>query len=276
MTQYDAIALSGGGTAGSVFLGSFQRLQELGYLKNCKTFVGTSIGSIIATLFALNRNPTEIQERMLQFDISSLFQFSWNPLIFLRGYGFSSASNLEKFISYMLRDDKDITFQGVFDKTGNRLCITGTDLVTQSTKFFDLETAPAMPVRLACRISSSLPLIWPAVPHEGGLYIDGGFSDNLALEYFSPNQQVVALRFSNVLVAPVYNFVDFLKRVVGSLISHNVPDNLPNTTVVPLNIFASPTDFNVSKQALQDIYSQGYNLTKDFYKKVTLNINVST
>lgn len=276
MTQYDALCVSGGGVCGSVLLGSVQRLQELGCLKKCTLFVGTSIGSIIVTLLALGHAPMDIQKKTLDFDISSLFQLSWNPLTFLRGYGFSKATNLEKFIRYMMGDDKDITFKGVFDKTGNKLCITGTDLITQTTRFFDVDSSPDMPVWLACRISSSLPLIWPAVSYQGGLYIDGGFSDNLAMEYFSADQQVIALRFSNVLVAPVYNLVDFLKRIVASVISHNVSDKLPNTTIVPLNIFASPTDFGITKQALQDIYSQGYNLTKDFFSAVSIHIHVNT
>jgi predicted acylesterase/phospholipase RssA len=268
MPSYDAIVLSGAGTSGSVFLGSVHRLQELEYLKDCNTFVGTSIGSLIAALLALKHNPVDLQEKILGFDISSLFQFSWNPLIFLRGYGFSSANNLEKLIKYLLGDDKDITFKQLKEKTGNRLCITGTDLVTQSAKYFDVDTSPDMPVWLACRISSSLPLIWPAVSYEGGVYIDGSFSDNLALEYFTNEENVVALRFSNVLVSPVYNFVDFLKRVVGAAISHIIVDKRDNTTIVPLNVFASPTDFNVSKAALQDIYAQGYNLTKQFFSQL--------
>ena len=82
------------------------------------------------------------------------------------------------------------TFAQLFNHTGLRLRLTGTNVHTGMLDWFDADLTPDVPVALAVRASSSIPFVFEAVPVQrvkGGptfLYVDGGALRNLPLEAF--------------------------------------------------------------------------------------------
>jgi len=69
----DNIVFSGGGVLGCAYVGALQALDTvLKPLQSVKRFIGTSLGSILATLAALRYTPAEIEHIMVELDFKSL------------------------------------------------------------------------------------------------------------------------------------------------------------------------------------------------------------
>ena len=58
--MYDTLVLSGGGVNGILELGALQYCNDKNLLSSIKTYVGTSIGSIICYLLIIGYTPVEI------------------------------------------------------------------------------------------------------------------------------------------------------------------------------------------------------------------------
>ena len=65
---YNTIVFSGGGSNGYVFTGVIKYLNENNILKLITSYYGTSIGSIYATLLAMNFSYEEIYEKLYNFN----------------------------------------------------------------------------------------------------------------------------------------------------------------------------------------------------------------
>ena len=260
---YNAIVCSGAGVAGGIFAGGIKKLQELNLITEVDTYVGTSAGSFIATMLCLGHTPNECQEKLLQYDLSSTFQL--DPLRFFHKYGLSNETGVTSFIHYLLGDDKDITFKGIYDKTGKSLVITGTNLSKETVEFFDKEQYPTMSVALAMRISSSIPFIWPYVEFNGCTWCDGGCSDNLAMDYFDPNVEIVGLRFINPTGGNPMGIIDYFNRIESTMSTHKTPDENPKHSIIPMCSTINPSDFKITKKQLQDLFIEGYDIVEQYY-----------
>ncbi len=265
-SKYTVIVCSGAGVAGGIFAGGIKKLQELRLVDEVDTYIGTSAGSFVATMSCLGYTPDECQEKLLNYDISSTFQL--DPLHFFKGYALSSANGVISFLYYLLGDDKDITFDGVFKKTRKNLVITGTNLSKQTVEFFDKTTHPDMSVALAMRISSSIPFVWPYVSFDGCTWCDGGVSDNLALDYLDPDVKAVGLRFLHPTSGNPTGVIDYFSRIQSTMTTHETPDENPNHSIIPLDTTISATDFKVTKEELQELFTAGYDTVDNYYRTI--------
>ncbi|CAG2234026.1 unnamed protein product [Mytilus edulis] len=88
--------------------------------------------------------------------------FSMIPNIMSK-YGWHPGAKLMDFLGKifsMKTGDPDITFAEVYKKFGNELCIIITNVNTMSEEYCHVKTTPDMPVRLAVRMSMSIPGWW--------------------------------------------------------------------------------------------------------------------
>ena len=66
------LVFSGAGIKLYTFLGFIKKLDEMDILKNVKSYIGTSSGSLIATLLSLDLKYKEIEEILLNLDMTNL------------------------------------------------------------------------------------------------------------------------------------------------------------------------------------------------------------
>jgi len=116
-----------------------------------------------------------------------------------------------KYVMRKLTGKENITlseFQAMF---GTEFSVCVTNLTTGLTEFFTPYTHPDMPVYLALRASSSIPLVFKPVKWKGQLYVDGGVTSNYPIwafdgnntpqmsNKFSPcmNNKTIGINFSN-------------------------------------------------------------------------------
>ena len=87
---------TGGSIRGGAYVGALRAMEELGL--NNKCFVGSSVGSILASLYAVGYNPDELEEIFndINFDLFKDINFSFGKEFYI--------SKGENFIEW-LRDN---------------------------------------------------------------------------------------------------------------------------------------------------------------------------
>lgn len=192
---FENLVLEGGGVKGIVYGGLGRVLEEHGILKQIHRFAGASAGSICVALYALGFNSYDV-EKIMRINLEPIICdapygfFSMIPNIMSK-YGWHPGAKLMDFLGKifsMKTDDPDITFAEVYKKFGNELCIIITNVNTMSEEYCHVKTTPDMPVRLAVRMSMSIPGLFQSVQgtmySNTNTYVDGGIICNYPIHCF--------------------------------------------------------------------------------------------
>ncbi|XP_052071478.1 uncharacterized protein LOC127709846 [Mytilus californianus] len=193
---FENIVFEGGGLKGVAFCGSIQVLEELGIYPKIKRFAGTSAGAIKAALIAVGYNSKETED-FLSKDMAKLFfdarfgifsllpnlltEFGWNP-------GNRFLETLGEALASKTNGNPDLTFAELYNLYGKELCIVVTNLNHLTEEYCHVKTTPNMPIRLAVRMSMSIPGMFKATTYtingETNTYVDGGLLCNYPLHCF--------------------------------------------------------------------------------------------
>lgn len=262
---FDAVVFSGGGIKSIAMLGATHYLQERGYIRRAKTYIGTSAGAIIAAIMALGLDPKDVFERHVS-------TFKWRSDIDIslldQGFGADTGASLDVWFKTVI--DEDLTFETLRKKFGSSLIVCATNLNSRMPEYFGPETTPDFQVVKALRMSCSVPLYFSAVHHEGKMYVDGGVCDNF------PIQMAVDLGYKNVLglnfhpkekqVGSKWTLDAFVGAVLESSLTRKIPEN---TTVISLECGSTtqPLDFKISEGTRRYLFQEGYRQTAAFFKK---------
>lgn len=140
--------------------------------------VGTSAGALLAALLALGSKLDDVLAEALKTPLLSHVKIDFDG--FLQNYGLDKGEGLQQFIDNTL--GCNMTFKHLLEATGKRLVIVTTCVETRKTKYFDADTTPNCSVNTAVRISCSVPLMFGCVKYEGNTYVDGGLTNNFAID----------------------------------------------------------------------------------------------
>ena len=156
------IALSGGGVRGIAHIAVLEVLEDLkipiDYIS------GTSMGAIVAALYAFEPNAKKLKKEILKIDISKLFDFT------ISKYGFIKGNRLEEFFqkrfnNMTFKDAKIPLFITAYDIERNREVIFNKGDVSR-----------------AIRSSISIPGIFFPVQNKNEILVDGGVIDPIPSE----------------------------------------------------------------------------------------------
>ena len=229
--QKVGLVLSGGGAAGIAHVGVIRELERLGIRPDC--VVGTSMGAIIAGLYASGYSADELEKVVLDIDWTTILndysdRSTLHPMRRdSRSDPFTVATDLP-----IGRDEHGITFSGgVVD--GEKLLLLLRELTsrTSSTGSFDdlvipfraiatdLETGKQVIMKqgdlaMALRASMSIPALFPAVERNGKILVDGGVVNNFPTDVARELCADIIIGVSLPSLAPNRRS---LKTVTGSL-----------------------------------------------------------
>ncbi len=196
----DAIIFEGGGVAGVAYAGAVKCLDLLGVLPNVKHFSGSSVGSQAATLLAVGYSGKEFEHIVLDTPIRTFMPkecFFSHVRRLLTAYGYYDSAQLGSHFELLVRakmGTPHCTFADLWRQRHVHLQITGTCISTGKTVVFDRYQSPNMPLSMAVRISSAVPLLYtPVLRDDGMLYVDGGMLCNFPLEFTKKKGQTIAL-----------------------------------------------------------------------------------
>lgn len=160
------LVLSGGGAKGLSHVGVFRALHEHGI--PIDYVGGTSIGSIIASMIALDKSPTELHEiakEVFMSNPTSLGDYNLLPFIsLLRGNQMDKA--IEENLGNMKIEDMPINF----------FCVSANLSRPQ------MAVHESGSIGKAVRASISLPGVFPPAILDNDLHIDGGMVNNLPID----------------------------------------------------------------------------------------------
>ena len=187
-----ALVLSGGAARGLAHIGVLRALEEEGIRPGL--VCGTSMGALVGGLYASGHSSAEIRDIMLHTDWDEIFgkereHFEWrdtvvpDPWLAFVGEGLrlhlpsgmvdDSYINFE-LVEYFLR--AEAMAQGDFDRLPIPFRCVGADAETTNPVVFDRGS-----VARAVRTSISIPPMFPAVPTDSTLLVDGGLASNLPI-----------------------------------------------------------------------------------------------
>ncbi|XP_067948238.1 uncharacterized protein [Watersipora subatra] len=186
---FENLVFEGGGAKVHTYIGAIKCLEEAGIKP--KRLAGTSAGAITAGLLAVGYTSEEIHI-LYEYDVEYNVKDGTCGLLSLlpnmfRHYGWNPGERATRWFGECLAvktRNPDITFQEVLDIYGVELCIVAVNLSTRCEEYFHPKTTPSMPIKLAARMSSSLPGYFQPVKQGTSVYIDGGLLCNYPVHVF--------------------------------------------------------------------------------------------
>lgn len=233
--MYTNLVLSGGGVRGLAFVGCIEVLESQPYFPFFRNFIGASVGSIFALFLTCGYSSSEIVEFINTHVMDSKYtQLNFkNIMNFYTTCGLDDGTNLMEIIKLILTNkgcEPDITFMQLGKKMGRNLIVTGSNLTNHSIEYFNIDNSPDMPVHVAIRISTCVPLIFTPVVYNDSYYVDACIYNNFPIEYFKREStttcgillkdDIVEKRNDNQHIRPFANIVDFFGELVYGIISH--------------------------------------------------------
>jgi len=187
--QYKNLVFGGASSKIYCYLGAIDILERNQILDEIIHYLGTSSGSIIATMLALGYSSKEIKELIYQVNPSEM---NIMPILpkgiynLFKTYGYLNTKPYIKWIKNMIRvksNNEDLTFKQLYDLTNKILTITGTCINKRETHYYNYISNPNMPIFKAIQISTSLPLAFPMIKWGSDELVDGGLLENYPFYY---------------------------------------------------------------------------------------------
>lgn len=198
---FNKIVFSGGGLRGCIHIGVVRYLEEKHLINQIDCWIGTSIGSLIATLVVLTYTSDQLEQIMLKFDYHRYSSMDVTHLF--EHFGFDTFNKINTLIANLFAKKKfapHVTFRELFQRTNKHLILNAVCLNTHANTFFDYQTTPEMPVIIAIRASMSLPFVFGSVNYRGLTYVDGGVLNNFPIDHPCLNdssQTVLGINLDN-------------------------------------------------------------------------------
>jgi predicted acylesterase/phospholipase RssA len=277
------MCFEGGGCKGYVYEGVMRYLSEKDIdLSNLKVISGSSIGAFTALCIVLGYDFTEFKEMLDKLALPNFVNFftlcKALPNIFMR-YGAVSTAPIAKLVEEVFTRkniDKEMTFQELYTTFKIDLIMTGSNVNTSETKYFNYKNTPNMKVKDACTISMSYPILFTPTLLDKDYYCDGGLYRNLPFKYIDLeyeqhlNSVGIVLQKQSENYAKSRNIIEYLLCLINGLYNNSTWSDFENddyvmdkricTVTLPNNI----SSFYVTEEQKQLLANAGYNAIKKF------------
>jgi len=277
-STYDTMVISGGAVRGLLALGALQYLCDNRLCDNVETYVGTSCGSMISYLLAIGYTPVEIMVYLCTHDILEQFT-NFDMRAVASCGGAISFSIIQEHLEKMSIEKTGRLFTlGDLQRIHDKRFIAVTYNITESkTEYLTPETHSDLPCITAIRMSSNLPFVFDIFRYSDNFYVDGGLSDNFALE-FAENigSRVVGITTCNANTHEDFdisamNILSYLEKIIAIPIAQNVEFRIeradPRTKVIRLRGGTSGLNFTIDPRTRLEMFSTGYASCKEQFEQ---------
>lgn len=155
------LALGSGAALGAAHVGVIRALEEHGIKPG--VIAGTSIGSLVASLYAFGKTVDEIEEIALSLDWLDISRIKLSKM------GLLSNNELGEILDETLGD---VTF----DQAGIKLGVVATDIANGEKIIITQGN-----VSDAVKASTCIPVIFEPVEYDGRLLVDGGLMESVPI-----------------------------------------------------------------------------------------------
>ena len=272
-SNFDTLVIAGASSKGIVTLGALQYAYDNYILKNITTYIGTSSGAIICFLLLIGYTPIEIIVYICTHQLLEKLQH-FNIVAMLNGGGATSFSSIYEQLEKITIEKLGYlpTFQDLKDKFDkNFICVTY-NLTDDKTEYISYETHPNLPCLIGLRMSANLPLIFENYKYGNKFYIDGGISDNFAIDIADKKGTkilglVIASGNESFNKDPDANILEYIYKLIFIPISESTEYKITNSSskckIIRLDYSKLKFfNFNINSKEKLDIFSSGYEQMK--------------
>ena len=202
-TKY--VVLGGGALYGVMYIGVLQELcghdpdSYTRWLGGLAGVAGTSAGALIGLLVAAGKTPWEMRDLIVTCGLARVMKgmLDLQPSDMVTTAALTTGAEVDAVCQEVVArvtGSSATTLAQFFLQTGRRFVAVVTNVDTQSPEFWDHESEPELPLWVAVRATTSLPLIFPMVVLPDGRKVyDGGITCNVPCTLFPPAQTLVCL-----------------------------------------------------------------------------------
>lgn len=192
------LCLGGCGTRGALYLGILSCLQKnwpgyKAFQNRLAGAVGSSSGALCALAFLIDADADKLCEAGKSLGLNTVARDMDVSRLF-REYGLDSGETLREIIHKSLSEmglSTQMTFNGLFRLTGKDFVVCATNLLTQKAHYFRKTTTPDLPIASALYFSMCIPFVFRPEKFDGGLFVDGGLTNNVPINVFEPSQTCI-------------------------------------------------------------------------------------
>lgn len=266
--DYDTLVLSGGSSKGIATLGALQYTYDNFLLKKVDKFIGTSSGAIISYLLSIGYTPIEIIVYICSNQLLEKLQH-FNIVAMINGVGALSFTPIYEQLEKMTIDKIGYipTFQDLKTKFNKTLICVTYNFTEKKTEYISYETYPNMPCLIALKMTSNLPLIFEKYKYGNNYYIDGGVSDNFAIDIGDKlGKKVLGILLSSEVENfnhPDSNILEYIYELMFIPISQTIDHKIKNVSekckIVILNYaHIKFFNFSINSKDKLELFSSGY------------------
>ncbi len=257
-----SIIISGGGHSVFTFYGIIKQALNTKYIvyENLESLYGTSAGSLICLLLALNIEPEVIDNYLINKPWQELFHLTFDSFMHLyETFGIFNSNVFVDIFSHLFTYkelDVNITFEEFYQHNHLDIHIYSTKLENLEYTDFNHITTPTMKVLDAIHASCAVPFIFPPYKQETTYYLDGSIMIDLPLEpalaKHDKEEVLVIKKFSesivlkenpNLLDYMGFVFVNLIHKIIGYKNQH-----IENFIVVKDNIVSLDNILEMASQ----------------------------
>lgn len=288
MSQFNNIAISGGGILAISFIGCIKCIQE-NKIDNFHNYLGSSAGSYACLLMILDYTIEEMNDIVLYKGLSNetLNVFSMSKLMnIFKNYGIANGDTLVQFVECILEKknyDKNITFTELCKITGKNLIITTANINKQKIEYLCIDTYPDMKISTAIRMSVAVPILFEPIKYYDDYYVDALIYDNFSIDYFKNfKHDTLGLKINSIspknTKKSIKTFSDYLFTMLNSIFTYGTNDDIidiiyPNIHTIPLhddttNFNLYKLKFEINKEKYEQLFDLGYTSFETYYKNL--------
>jgi len=272
------LVIGPGGIKGFLYLGSLLVLESDGYLEKIKTYVGVSIGAIIALLLVAGYSVTEAVDTNLFQDISCL---NWNEVKTNTGL-ISNRPIKEKLITCIENKyGKLLNLHELYQATGLEFMCVTMNLDMDRAEYLSWKNYPNMSCVDAVLLSMNIPLLFYKLKYNGCVYIDGAFGNPYPIDQYDDGKTDILGLYLTLssperhfpidshLVLYLYKIIDSSMTQIRERIIRGSSDRCKHLA------FLSPTfdttGLTIDIKMKSEMIITGYITTKQFLEKLSKN-----
>jgi len=175
------LVIASGGTAFFKEFSAIYTLIKNNFIKldNIEKIYGTSAGSLVSLLLALNLDIDIIYNYIHDRPWEKLFEINTEQIFnSYNNNGIFDFSIIHKCFLPLLKLTElkdDFTFNDIYEYSGKKLYCFATNYKTITLKEFSYDKTPNFSVEKAIYMSSCIPIIFKPIKYENNYYIDGAF-----------------------------------------------------------------------------------------------------
>lgn len=260
----ECLVLSGGGHLGFIELGALYHLEKEGFWDRTKikSIYGTSIGTIIAVLIAVNLDWDTINDYMIKRPWDKIFELKSNHILQLfEDKGIYDEEISLKFIKPILDAldlSQDITLKEFFEITNIEINFFTFNCTRCEIIKINYISFPDLPLYKAIYMSSSIPVIFKPFIWKDEVYIDGGLECNYPIKYALENykkENIFSFKFNfNKLNYSINKDTSIFNYLFSIMMYSILKNNLTTEEYINEIIYESTSEEDI-KYIIEVVYS---------------------